>query len=241
MILELREAAWAQSALVPKLHQVQGLIDIAQRPNYLRFIGIEQLGVRRCRLLFRRGIAHTGDAVGDCPNSGNQKKRRDWEQSLRFNDADDPKLERPHHAPAAPAAAALIAPRYLASKISRGSGLLNRYPCISSQSSTRSSRDCSWVSTPSATTLSLSECARLMMVDTKARPSGLTVMSMMKERSIFKVCTGSRAKWLNDENPVPKSSMAMPTPSARIARRLAMLNLTSSMMTLSVISNSSPD
>jgi hypothetical protein len=44
--------------------------------------------------------------------------------------------------------------RNLVSKISIGTGLLNRNPCISSQFSNRSRRDCSSVSTPSATTLS---------------------------------------------------------------------------------------
>src|SRR6202521_3155787 len=84
--------------------------------------------------------------------------------------------------------------RNLDSKISLGTGLLNKKPCISSQPSNRSRRDCSSVSTPSATTLSFSECARLMKVDTSASPSGATVMSFTNERSIFSVSTGSFAR-----------------------------------------------
>src|ERR1700680_440936 len=84
--------------------------------------------------------------------------------------------------------------RYLYSKISLGTGLLNKNPCISSQPSNRSSRDCSSVSTPSATTLRFSECARLMIVDISDRPDGPVVMSTTNERSTLTVSTGSLAK-----------------------------------------------
>src|SRR6185436_16406667 len=65
--------------------------------------------------------------------------------------------------------------RNRASKISAGTGLLNRKPCISSQLSNPRRRDCSSVSTPSATTLSFIECASWMMVDTSASPCGPAV------------------------------------------------------------------
>ena len=44
--------------------------------------------------------------------------------------------------------------RYFVSKDSLGNGLLNKNPCISLQFNDRSRRNCSSVSTPSATTLS---------------------------------------------------------------------------------------
>src|SRR6185503_15649115 len=84
--------------------------------------------------------------------------------------------------------------RNFASKISEGTGLLKRKPCISSHLSRRSRRDCSAVSTPSATTFSLSACARLMMVETSDRPGASEVMSITKERSIFRESTGSLAR-----------------------------------------------
>ena len=89
---------------------------------------------------------------------------------------------------------AAVGLRNWVSNNSPGTGWLNRKPCISSQASKRSRRDCSSVSTPSATTLSLSECASLMMVDTSASPSGAAVISTTNERSIFSVCTGSLAR-----------------------------------------------
>src|ERR1700684_3647296 len=84
--------------------------------------------------------------------------------------------------------------RYLDSKISLGIGLLNKKPCILSQPSNRSSRDCSSVSTPSATTLRFSECARLRIADIRDRPDDPLVMSTTNERSTLTVSTGSLAK-----------------------------------------------
>lgn len=55
--------------------------------------------------------------------------------------------------------------RKRASNQSPDTGLLNRKPCISSQRSSRSRFDCSWVSMPSATTVILSACAKYRWED----------------------------------------------------------------------------
>ena len=79
--------------------------------------------------------------------------------------------------------------RYFVSKISLGTGWLNNKPCISSRLSNRSRRDCSSVSTPSATTLSFSECASLMTVDTptasSATISGKIAIERMPDSTYF--------------------------------------------------------
>jgi hypothetical protein len=81
--------------------------------------------------------------------------------------------------PATAAAHTVLAlTRYLLSNKSAGSGLENRKPWNSSQLSNFRSRDCSSVSTPSATTIRRSACATLMMVDTSDSPSGPAVISM---------------------------------------------------------------
>src|ERR1700729_4335105 len=63
--------------------------------------------------------------------------------------------------------------RYFDLKTSPGIGLLKKNPCISSQPSKPSRRDCSSVSTPSPTTLSFNPWPMLMMVDTSPKPSEL--------------------------------------------------------------------
>ena len=55
-------------------------------------------------------------------------------------------------------------------------------------------RACSSCSTPSATTVSLSERPSEIMVDTSVMALASSSIAVTKVRSIFSVCTGSRAR-----------------------------------------------
>ena len=79
----------------------------------------------------------------------------------------------------------------MASIFSMGAGGLNKKPCISSHFRPCKSLRCASVSTPSAITFSLSECAKVMIVDTILRSSALCSMASTNDRSILSVLTGS--------------------------------------------------
>src|SRR5258705_9475795 len=78
-------------------------------------------------------------------------------------------------------------------------GLLNRYPCAWSHLRSFRNFDCSSVSTPSAMTFMSSECPSEMMVETMDMLSASLFITMMNERSILSVLTGSRARYPSDE------------------------------------------
>jgi transposase-like protein len=82
------------------------------------------------------------------------------------------------------------------------------FVCAAWQWCSRRNRYCSAVSTPSATTPSLSRCAIARIACTIATSSGSSGISRTKERSILMRCSGRRLRWDRLEYPVPKSSKA---------------------------------
>jgi hypothetical protein len=59
---------------------------------------------------------------------------------------------------------------------------------------------------------------------------------LVKDRSIFRMSTGNWRRYVNDEYPVPKSSMASRTPVRLSSTNRSLMAVLSSSSTLSVIS-----
>src|SRR6185295_11521835 len=77
---------------------------------------------------------------------------------------------------------------------SGGSGFENKNPWASSQAFSLRKESCSAVSTPSATTTSLSRRAIAITAETKSASSGLAEIASTNERSILITSTGNRRR-----------------------------------------------
>jgi len=113
-------------------------------------------------------------------------------------------------------------------------GLASRNPCTRSQPMRRSSSSSALVSTPSATTRNPSCCASVTIARTMApfpdSPSKEDQDCARRIGSILRVSIGSCWRYLSEEYPVPKSSIADLIPKARsCARRSARVRSSSSL------------
>ncbi len=72
------------------------------------------------------------------------------------------------------------------------------------------------VSTPSATTVSLSPWASPMVATTMVPSPGRTPIPLTKDWSTLRIWKGKRLRAARDEVPVPKSSMASLTPRVQL-------------------------
>ena len=94
-------------------------------------------------------------------------------------------------------------------------------------------------STPSATAMSPNSCARSTIALTSTWPVSSSSRCVTNERSILSVRSGIVPSWLIDVLPMPKSSTATVMPRSVSRRSIAIARTGSSMIALSVISNSS--
>jgi len=120
-----------------------------------------------------------------------------------------------HTRPFGPPSAAACSRRASAGTALAGCGAANRKPCASGQSSAPSRASCAGVSTPSAAAVTPSARHKPVSAPTIASASAVSPSPSIQERSIFTLSTGSRRRKPSEVEPAPKSSSAMPTPSAR--------------------------
>ncbi len=84
-----------------------------------------------------------------------------------------------------------------------------------------SSEPCTGVSMPSATVVNSRLRARSRTARTRAICRRSRSSAGISDRSIFNVSIGRSRRYASDEYPVPKSSIAIRTPSARSVSRCA--------------------
>ena len=122
---------------------------------------------------------------------------------------------------------------------SSGIGRASAKPCRASTPA--SSRHCRWasVSTPSATTTMPSSRPIRVAALTTARARRSSGNTWMKDLSSLSLVAGRSFRLDRLEKPVPKSSMASPTPASRTRRRLSWTTSASSIASDSVSSSSS--
>src|SRR5439155_15431493 len=120
-----------------------------------------------------------------------------------------------------------------------GCGRPNRYPWAWSQPKSRSSANCAESSTPSAMVTSPNAWANRITAITIFRSEGSSMTPDTNDRSILRKLTGNRLRYVNDEYPVPKSSIPMRTPMSRNWLSCRTVVASASMRTVSVISRAS--
>ena len=176
--------------------------------------------VRRSRSLGVSGIRVVAPSPAWClRNDTGRRPARDWRRGRCR-----PVLRRPAEGGT--------------SRRARGPAWAGRTGTPGRSRSRGATRASSWrsVSTPSAITCRPRAWASLTTAATISAPPRSTPSSSTKLLSILRMSSGNRWRWLSEEYPVPKSSMARVTPSSLSARSTRSAEAASFMSALSVIS-----